>query len=305
MSEDHNLFQAPRSYPEPPKNMWYEVPNTPRATERPKPLFPWEQNQAPPTRVFPQEPISPEAELDLANSPPSESPPQESVPGLSVTTGGTSTRSFDSPSTPTIHVTTHEPFSSYTRTNAWDDVPEIQRYVENMQAARKGKGQGFSTPSAAASPVLERRRPSMKLTDFPTQDERPSLPVTPAPRQRPTFWGSERDDAGQLPAAEGVPPQQDWDPLKKLEELQRRQSEVLETGPLGTTKDLPTRQLPASAPLQPSHNEPDVSHDSFNDTTDGTSEDRATAGLSFSPVNFDTDRTREGADEGVFSPTQV
>lgn len=50
----------------------------------------------------------------------------------------------------------------------------------------------------------------MRLTDFPTELERPSLPVTPAPIRRPSFWGEERDEQGELPAAEGVPSQEDW-----------------------------------------------------------------------------------------------
>jgi len=135
----------------------------------------------------------------------------------------------------------------------------------------------------------------MKLTDFPTEFERPSLPVTPAPR-RPSFWGEERaDEEGELPTAEGVPKQQDWvsgfpsynfqpnfafasasaasasaaisaalrnlswrcqfcgkqNPVQKLEELQKRQAEVLqtgpETGPELKPKELPKRAMPRSA----------------------------------------------------------
>jgi hypothetical protein len=36
------------------------------------------------------------------------------------------------------------------------------------------------------------------------------LPVTPAPVRRPSFWGDERDEEGELPAAEGVPAQEEW-----------------------------------------------------------------------------------------------
>lgn len=90
----------------------------------------------------------------------------------------------------------------------------------------------------------------MKLTDFPTEIERPSLPVTPAPVRRPSFWGAERDAQGDLPAAEGVPEQSDWDPVARLADLQRRQSEVLAQGPgvggaAGTR--IPDRELPESA----------------------------------------------------------
>ena len=93
----------------------------------------------------------------------------------------------------------------------------------------------------------------MRLTDFPTEFERPSLPVTPAPIRRPSFWGEERDTLGNLPAAEGVPRQEDWDPMRKLEELQRRQSAVLlgeelEEG-VGKTVEIPAREMVGSASL--------------------------------------------------------
>ncbi len=83
----------------------------------------------------------------------------------------------------------------------------------------------------------------MRLTDFPTEFERPSLPVTPAPVRRPSFWGAERDAQGDLPAAEGVPDQSEWDPVSKLAELQRRQSEVLGQGPGSPTRAIPDRQM--------------------------------------------------------------
>ena len=160
------------------------------------------------------------------------------------------------PVTPTIQVSEHQPFSSYQRTNTWDEIPEIQRYVERLSLSRFGAKRSNTghTPSSSLGSVnnpseeeeLAGRRPSLRLTDFPTEFERPSLPVTPIPRRRSSFWGEERDDQGELPAAEGVPAQQDWDPLKKLEELQRRQSETLMSG-LMTTTNIPERELPESA----------------------------------------------------------
>lgn len=86
----------------------------------------------------------------------------------------------------------------------------------------------------------------MKLTDFPTELERPSLPVTPAPVRRPRFWGDERDEEGELPAAEGVPAQTDWDPAAQLDILARRQSEVLASklGADESGREIPTRPLP-------------------------------------------------------------
>jgi hypothetical protein len=69
----------------------------------------------------------------------------------------------------------------------------------------------------------------MRVTDFPSEIERPSLPVTPAPIHRPPALGSPDEyTSDQLPAAKGVPNQEDWNPLVRLEELRRRQSGVLD-----------------------------------------------------------------------------
>lgn len=98
----------------------------------------------------------------------------------------------------------------------------------------------------------------MKLTDFPSAAERPSLPVTPAPIHRQSFWSGDDGEHGghggarQLPEAEGVPLQSDWvcvhgrrwrptdclceltdlvlhhqDPLAQLQKLAKQQSDVL------------------------------------------------------------------------------
>lgn len=288
MSADHSLFQAPRSYPEPPQNLWYEVPKTPPSDERPKPIFPWEENQTKATRIFANEPPSPELK-----------------PALPVIDTDVRPESADGPLTPSIRVTpTTEPFSSFSRTNAWDDLPGIQRYVSAMQSGRRGKAQitpgfpgGPSGHSQQAEDVLSpaaERRPSLRLTDFPTEFERPSLPVTPAPVRRPSFWGQERDDQGELPGAEGVPKQEDWDPLKKLEELQRRQSLVLDSGPLSPSKDHPDRKLPGGTVLLPTSEETDVPQTSVSTDSHVEKEEANEA--------YGTD-AKSGLDEGIFSPT--
>lgn len=157
------------------------------------------------------------------------------------------------PITPTEPAKPVMPFASYSRTNAWDEVPEIELYIANLSQKRFGKIQVLaknSNPSNGISSVetsQKLRRPSMKLTDFPTEIERPSLPVTPAPVRRPSFWGEDRNSAGALPGAQGVPDQAEWDPVAKLEELKNRQSEVLVRGPAGPLRSIPDRQLPESA----------------------------------------------------------
>ncbi|KAK5136359.1 hypothetical protein LTR08_003485 [Meristemomyces frigidus] len=97
---------------------------------------------------------------------------------------------------------------------------------------------------------VKERRESMILTDFPSAAERPSLPVTPAPRRRSTFWGVERGvDGGEMPGAEGVPEQGDWDPSTQLEQLRR--NSLLGPGdlklPARKRKVIPDRRMPASS----------------------------------------------------------
>ncbi|TPX15175.1 uncharacterized protein E0L32_004733 [Thyridium curvatum] len=272
MSSDVTHFVAPERYPSPPKNMWYEVPKDPPAPPRQKPaaIFPWERHQTRASRVF----LSDEPEV-------------EHVPeGSTTETTGQSSASFGvrapaeqsvtetssaeqksepvTPTTPTIHVTPSDPWSSFTRSNAWDDVPAIERYVDSLQKHRRGKslgtpvklggvGAGRRGPDALEEAI---KRRGSKVTDFPSEVERPSLPVTPAPVRRPKFWGGgasgfgddEDEDDQLLPAAEGVPRQTDWDPSQQLEKLKQQHEILLQK--LGSPtqeesrKDIPTRSLP-------------------------------------------------------------
>jgi glycogenin glucosyltransferase len=216
--------------------MWYEVPEPPPANEKPKALFPWEVNQAKPTRVFAED------KLPL---------PQPTSP---ISVDEDTLADPESPPTPTTPAMNPEPFASYARTNAWDEMPEIERYMAALTQHRRAKVQVLSSflasgaPAGVLSPTEEApgpRRLSLKLTDFPTEFERPSLPVTPAPVRRPFFWGDDRDlSGGTMPPAQGVPRQEDWNPIAKLDELQRRQSEVLLQGPVSPPRTFPDRMLP-------------------------------------------------------------
>jgi glycogenin glucosyltransferase len=101
--------------------------------------------------------------------------------------------------------------------NAWDNVPGIDSYVRAISdmSGIRGKNQSLRQTTGTddiSSPILERRnrRESLILTDFPSAVERPSLPVTPAPVRRSMFWGEERNQAGELPSATGVPDQTEW-----------------------------------------------------------------------------------------------
>lgn len=252
MSEDASLFQAPTEYPEPPKNLNYEVPSASLIVERPKPIFPWEEKQAKATRVFPDDPPVSSSQESPQGFPQSVASPKATSDQNQPET---------SPLTPAIAVSSPQPFTSFSRTNAWDDVPEIEHYIQNLPQNWRRKNQVVLNSSIGESPgqkefPLQGRRPSIKLTDFPTEIERPSLPVTPAPIHRPSFWGEERNAAGDLPSAEGVPEQSDWNPTTRLAELRHQQSEVLAQGPSSTAHAIPDRELVGSIPIATTSEEP-------------------------------------------------
>lgn len=203
MSSDPHLFNAPKAYPEPPKDMWYQVPESkPALAQRPKPIFPWEERQpARPSRVFSE---------DIASPPPEPAPP--ALADFPTSAAGTRP--------PAIKVTEPEAHGSAfgLMQNVWDGDAGIDSYIREMSRLKKLRGSVqvlHGGPRQAQTPVDEEapnntaRGESMVLTDFPSAIERPSLPVTPAP-VRKAFWGEERDSAGNLPQAEGVPNQADW-----------------------------------------------------------------------------------------------
>ncbi|KAJ6074754.1 uncharacterized protein N7446_002531 [Penicillium canescens] len=220
MSDDTQLFQPPASYPEAPRNMYYQVPATRSAPEKPAPVFPWESHAPKPTRVFPTEQPPPESTEDeptpsqttkdpIHNPPPRppQAPPTPESPTNQAPNHGKHTHA-PTPGTKT-------PRSSATSKQC------------NKPAKPEPKDSVSSPPSIG-------RKPSTIITDFPTEVERPSLPVTPAPIHRgsgsygASHDGSDASGAHGLPTAEGVPSQEEWNPLARLEELRRRQSEVLE-----------------------------------------------------------------------------
>lgn len=236
MSEDTHLFRPPPSYPEAPKNMWYEVPSAKREPQKLAPIFPWETRASKPTRVFAEEheksrvpsindvikherhpeqiwpieqtshfehiedierteqtqQIKPAERPEPAEKP--EQPEPEQPPK-----GTAATFEYTSP-----NFVPAESWETFSRGNAWDEVPEINKYVDAIQQRSKnvngrGKAGGAKRPE------------SLKITDFPTEVDRPSLPVTPAPIRR-SFWGSSegQQESSEFPAAEGVPNQGDW-----------------------------------------------------------------------------------------------
>ncbi|RDW93586.1 glycogenin [Aspergillus mulundensis] len=230
MSVDHQLFQPPESYPEAPKDMWYQVPETKPEPQKLTQLFPWETNAPKPTRVFAD---------DERQSQPLVSPTS--------TKGESWTSQSSQPTSWTSEVTSvpSESWDTYSRSNAWDEVPEIQKYIQSIQQARKARAQvisGGPSQQKATSPLTPTQQHQSRtssqdlnlslgtrITDFPSPQERPSLPVTPAPIHRgPALGSPEEYTTAQLPAATGVPNQEDWNPSLRLEELRQRQNSVLD-----------------------------------------------------------------------------
>lgn len=254
-------------------------------------MFPWESRQARPSRKFPG--AAPEPPLPLGGSPTQSqgepqslgephAPPQPS-PTVSTLEGSVAEPS--TPSTSRIKIQPPvEPWTSYQLVNAWDEVPQINRYVEGFKRHRRGKSADIASPLGVVTPVPGRRSRGFKLTDFPSAAERPSLPVTPLPISRPSFWGGDKVESHgseaqeTLPAAEGVPAQSEWvcvhgrrwmptdcmceladaldphqDPRVQLEKLARQHSEQLlrrlsggDQGGAGEGEDtvIPKRSLP-------------------------------------------------------------
>lgn len=241
-TSDPTPFRPPASYPEPPKDMWYEVPKEPPRPAQeppPKPIFPWEERQdiPRPTRVF----VTPETEPHLQQL--NEEDDFAAADELEVSLGDRTKTDLIEPKTPTIKSTRDGPWESFgaVNRNAWDEISGIEQYVRALTEFQKNRGKAQVAQHSSAggqtarttnvtqgtvqtqqhilSPTNEpepseliqkvrERRESLILTDFPSAIERPSLPVTPAPRRRSSFF--ERDEEEDLPPADGVPDQADW-----------------------------------------------------------------------------------------------
>lgn len=93
--------------------------------------------------------------------------------------------------------------------NAWDEVAAIVGHVRGYQQSQTRREKGKPRFTVGELEEIVDRRGSTLITEFPSEIERPSLPVTPAPRPK-SFWGNEGEGETTLPAAEGVPDQSSW-----------------------------------------------------------------------------------------------
>ncbi|KGQ01796.1 hypothetical protein PAAG_11367 [Paracoccidioides lutzii Pb01] len=259
MSQDTGLFQPPKSYPEAPKDMYYKVPPKQPNTQRLAHIFPWEAYAPKPTRVF----LDEEAGTGIVAV--SHEKLLSEVPNKRDTALGAPREESAEPPPTSEHL-----WKGYIRSNAWDEVPEIEQYMRTVQKPRREKVQVLKSGLARSSTTrgdfeteITGRKPSVRLTSFPTETERPSFPVTPATikrshwpigqqREEKSKYGREKSQGGyggdNLPPATGVPLQENWNPLERLEELQRRQSlflDVIHDGPPEfEVREIPRRRMP-------------------------------------------------------------
>lgn len=266
--------------------MWYEVPKAAPAkpSSLPRAIFPWEGHQPQPARSFPVVQLD-QVSGDAGSDPSAEDGSQAQPESMETPAADTVAPDVE------IRVTPANPWTSFTRSNAWDEVPEINKYVERIQGHRQRRSMDSQSASTGTQGQMKATTPGLKgkqtfqglrLTDFPTEVERPSLPVTPAPIRRPSFWGDdgeeEADDESKrdVPLAPGVPTQSEWvcvhgrrwnpsdclcqfadailfrkDPTEQLQKLAQQQSDELlrrlsgndEESP-GVSRVIPSRSLP-------------------------------------------------------------
>lgn len=258
---DPTPFRPPAQYPEPPRDMWFEIPKEKPKEEKLAPIFPWEEREVPkPTRKF------------VEDEPP---PKPESTSKHEMSFGGADELSVeaDEPVTPTIKINDEpEPPKQQkfwealgtTNKNAWDEVAGIDSYVRALSAHQRQKGKP-GPQTHIISPTnegqvdemirqVEKRRESMIVTDFPSESENPSLAVTPAPIRRPSFWGAENDGdetsgggIDDMPPAEGVPHQADWNAQEQLEQLRRNSLIGPNDLKMPSKKNIPKRDMPSSS----------------------------------------------------------
>lgn len=246
--EDHGAFiPPPVQYPDPSKNINHEFPRAP-SPHKVNPIFPWEKISQKSSRVFAEDNeaintsqvrcSSPSRNLrsEVSNPPSSQtlSPifPWEYgsqkpsrvfaedrgvwIPSLvdldkRVTTEMNTQHKESATDLESHDILPNNNWQSFSRTNAWDEVPEINKYVGGLVNQERVKLETSNRQTSELKQNLESgfRTPNIRFTDIPTGYQRSILPVTPALKRRSDFWGEDAHD-NQLPSAEGVPSQEEW-----------------------------------------------------------------------------------------------
>ncbi|KAI5305185.1 hypothetical protein KEM56_005069 [Ascosphaera pollenicola] len=145
--------------------------STASTTETPKTVFPWEQyGRHKASRVF--------SPVTSATMTPSES----TTPAMSFTSrdGARPSSAFSNQ-----QFSSGDIWGRFSQQSAWDDVPEIQEYIQSLQRSHTGSIDGGPSQSLLASPSVSRRGSAMA-------------------------HGPGAGRRAQLPEAAGVPRQAEW-----------------------------------------------------------------------------------------------
>lgn len=226
-STDATPYRPPKMESRIPEDVHYNIAK-PRTAEKLTPIFPWEEReQSKPTRKFIEDEAPP------APPAPEPEPAEDDFHGgdeLEVSFKDLEAPAAAAAAAPTLQ--TWNLFDARSK-NAWDDDAGIESYVRALSEHQRTRGQPppITTPNTSSNAArghmmtpsteikadalvrqVQKRRESLILMDFPSAVERPSLPVTPAPVRRTTFWGPDEEggEDASMPPAEGVPKQQDW-----------------------------------------------------------------------------------------------
>lgn len=179
--------------------MYYELPPTRPEPEKVTRVFPWEGWAPRATRVFPGvDERSTESEGE-----------SETASGTEVASGSVLTCTDEQSTTDTTTATTTteqdesrnqvywniekptKSWKNYTRSNAWDEIPGIQRYIKSIENARKGRKRTQMTPKTgtiitkqAPETSPPQKDPNIPLNKSGTEVEESSLTVMPVPSTR-------------------------------------------------------------------------------------------------------------------------
>lgn len=224
MSEDTKLFRPPSSYPEAPKNMYYEVPSVKREPQKLAQIFPWEARAVKPTRVFADEDVTATVTVTEPGSVSSLGSTTDDTSCTQPSTASSSVSSVQSQAPPPAPGDIWKTYSS--QSNAWDEIPEIGRYVEAIQQQwprRGGKGNSDNRraiPDPRGGEESESGCRKTMTTTATTTTTTGAFPAetNPGTSPAPVGKGSEATTTTttELPATEnGVPNQQsesesDW-----------------------------------------------------------------------------------------------
>ncbi|KAK6527706.1 glycogenin glucosyltransferase [Orbilia ellipsospora] len=125
------------------------------------------------------------------------------------------------------HNNSRAAWDSYPRSNAWDNIPGIDRYVAAFERSTKPRKKPSASRKGDVTPVPRfhgGQAASPSAVTLPS----PKMSVTPTPfNSTRGYRSSAIEDEKKYPSAKGVPNQLNWDPFRSLEELKNAPVKLL------------------------------------------------------------------------------